>query len=358
MIFEAGERYPSAMVLIRWRKRLLACSALCIAALALFVGTPHRLRLAVMKLIPLDSTRVLNNAPEQSRMFQFYPVQRPEATRRGSFAAAMRLFEEYTLAYPPKDGWPLAMSESPDSCLEALHDRRPVHCYNVDIAYAQIFGANGYYTRMWDLAGSQGLGGYGHNILELWDEASGKWKAVDPFYHCYFTRGDSAIGIIELRERLLANDTSVHVMSYYERDSIYDSATRSFVHPIYRAPKELLGELRFLAPAAMVHANNAFLARYAHRYGVLQFLAPLFDRLPMQCRRGVRATMMGSSDARYIIEDRYTPTFRAATVHFSARALGVLSMLFALLSAIGFVRSFRVPAVVVAPQKAQRRVLA
>jgi hypothetical protein len=334
------------MFLIRWRKRLLACALLCLMSLLLLVSTQHRLRLAVIKLTPVSSPSVLNSAPEQLKDFRFYPIHAHDTS---SFDQAMRLFREYTLAYPPVEAYALPMSEDPDSCVDAVRARKPVHCYNVDIAYAQMFGANGFYTRMWDFNGCDGLGGFGHNIIEIWDEAARKWKAVDPYYHCYYMRGDSAIGVLELRHRLLTNDTSLHVMSYYERDSIYDSAAHAYVHPIYRAPNELLSELRFLAPAAMLHANNNFKERYAHRYGPLQFMAPQLDKLPLRYARGVRAAMMGSDDARYMIEDGYTPKYAAAAVYVSARVLLYLAILFALLSMIGFVRSRRAPVVVVAP---------
>jgi hypothetical protein len=342
------------MFLIRWRKRLLACALLCLMALVLLVSTQHRLRLAVIKIIP-PSPSALNAAPSQLQHFRFYPVGAHAAA--ASFSDAMQLFEKYTLAYAPVEAYALAMNENPDSCVIAVREHRPVHCYNVDIAYTQFFGASGFYARMWDLNGTGGLGGFGHNMLELWDEASHKWKAVDPYYHCYYTRHDSAISVSELRQALLTNDTSLHVFSYFERDSIYDSSKRAFVHPIYRAPNELLGELRMLAPSAMVHVNNDFATRFAHRYGAFQFLASFFDKLPMRYRRGLRSAMMGRADARYMIQDKYTPTYGAAAVYSSARALLALAACFAILSLVGFVRSRRAP-VVVLHQREQPSVLA
>ena len=330
-------------MLIRWRKRLLACSLLCLIALVLLIGTQHRLRLAVIKIIPTESQSALNATPQELHDFRFYPVR----TRGASFNDAMQLFERYTVAYHPIEAYALPIGEDPALCVAAVRAHEPIHCYNADIAYAQFFGASGYYTRLWDLNGADGLGGYGHNLLEVWDDASHKWKAVDPYYHCYYTKGDSAVGVIELRQALIAGDTSVHVVSYSDHARIYDSAAHSYRAPIYTAPRLLLADLRQLAPAAMVHVNNNFVDRFAHRYGPLEFLAPLFDKLPMQYRRGIRSAILGRDDARYMIEDAYTPKYNATAIYVSARVLIALALLFALSSALGSWRARHAPVVVV-----------
>jgi hypothetical protein len=335
------------MFMIRWRKRLLACALFCVMALVLLVSTQHRLRLAVIKIIPSTSASELNSAPEQLHSFSFYPVRSPGA----SFRDAMQLFEQYTVAYHPIEAYALPMSEEPATCLAAVEEHRPIHCYNVDIAYTLLFGANGYYTRMWDLNGANGLGGNGHNLLELWDDASQQWKAVDPYYHCYYARGDSAIGVAELRRALLTNDTTLRVISYADHARIFDSTTHQYRAPIYPAPKQLLADLRMLAPAAMVHLNNDFVTRYAHRYGALEFLAPLFDKLSLKDRRGLRSLMLGSDDARYMIQDQFTPNYHATTIYLLARALSVLALLFVLLFAVGLWLARRARVVVVRQQE-------
>ncbi len=204
-------------------------------------------------------------------------------------------------AHPLVAGDALPALDEPDTCLHSLEEGKRIHCYNADIGVCAMLAKQNVPARMWDITGPSELGGYGHNLLEIYDRSLNEWKALDPYYHCYFvltTHGQDSvpIDVPTLRLAILEHPAEVNIVRY--------------VHlPDDRSEASILSELRFLAPCATLHANNDFRKRYAERYGMLMPLATLIDRLPLRASRGVRMFMLGSEDRHYIIEDRHSPRY-------------------------------------------------
>ncbi|HWF45051.1 MAG TPA: hypothetical protein VG537_10450 [Candidatus Kapabacteria bacterium] len=295
---------------------------LAIAALVVVISSQHRIRLIVGSFSILDSAGEASWPPSMpgdgysnfSR--QYMPVK---TSSLHGFAQAVQVMTDFHEAYLTQRGDPLPIIDDPDSCEQFIEQGRPLHCYNIDIGISKVLAAQGIYSRMWDLCGPYKLGGFGHNLLEVWDDFARAWKVIDPYYHCFFTLGaDSAspatltpVGLGPLRTALLHSHQSITVHYYYHTASD-------------RPASEIISEYRFLAPCTLLHANNDFHTRYNTRYGFLMPLASLFDKLPLRISRAIRTIMLGSNDTRYILEDADGPHYPIVRMKIFFYALLVL----------------------------------
>ena len=299
------------------RSLLLIAIALSIVALAAMISTQHRMRMAigVWKLVP--SANDLNLDPERASGTWRFSVIRPALFTHtfDSARAIVTAFDRLPTAAPEA---PHAMLDDPDSSLSALEHGRQLHCYNIDIAMTDLLGRHGIYARMWDIDGHDGLGGNGHNLLEVWDKASSAWRAFDPYYRCYFTA-----------------DSSEEALSFGELRLIaMHSPGRLVVHHFIpenpsRPSQDIIAEYAELTPLASVHENNDFRARYDHRYGILTPLSFLLDKLPLQPARAFRTLMIGGRDPRDVVMDAATPkhSFRLVSYGFRLALLVAIVLL-------------------------------
>ena len=261
--------------------------------LVALVASQHRIRLIVGSYRAVDSSAGL--PPGDSLRF-LAPASLSNAPGFFEGISVLRAFDK---TYPLLPGDALPTLDDPDTCLRLLEEGHPIHCYNVDIAAAVILAKEKIPARLWDWNGPFELGGDGHNLLEIFDGTSRSWKAVDPYYHSYFILGQDStpISATSLRLSLLTFPNAVHLVRY--SDTLGE-----------RPEANIISELKFLAPGAMLHANNDFAWRYDHRYGWLTGVAaPLFDKLPLRTSRGVRMVMLGGQDQLDVIEDRFSPHF-------------------------------------------------
>jgi hypothetical protein len=280
----------------RWKKCFAVIAIVLAAALVALLGSQHRLRLVVESFTKLDRAQQAYWSPwdKDGHYMSINTVSSPG----NETARALAILTDFHNTHPTQPGDPLPTIDDPDSCKQYLEQGRPLHCYNVDIGMAEVLAAHGIYTRLWDLSGPNELGGYGHNLLEVWDNSAHSWKAIDPYYHCYFTLGGDStpLSFADLRASLLASPAMLTMRRYYYASPERDSTA-------------VLSEFRFLIPCVELHANNDFRWRYNHRYGFLMPMAAIFDKLPLRMGRAVRTLMLGSDDPRYIIEDSYSPHY-------------------------------------------------
>ena len=277
-----------------WIARAFAIAAFVVLALLVVLGSSqHRLRLIAGSYARFDSTTDGNRAWPICYMV---PINSLDRSQFSDAVATLRTFDR---TYPSRAGDPLPAIDQPDTCLRLLMEGRMVHCYNVDIGASALLAREQIAARLWDLFGPAKLGGYGHNLLEVFDAPTNSWKAIDPYYHCYYTLGNdtTAAGFPALRHAVLSGAPEVHIVHYTSM-------------PLERPDSLILSELRFLAPGSMLHANNDFRWRYDHRYAWLTpVAASLLDKLPLRTARGVRTLMLGDDDRRYILKDEYAPRY-------------------------------------------------
>jgi hypothetical protein len=292
----------------------VTCSVLAIAAL---LGTQHRMRMAigVWRLVT-DSQKLAFDPAKSVHPWRFAVDSTPVEPRTLEQAIALVIPLARTASSPEEA--PHAMLDDPDSSLRAMRDGHNLHCYNVDLATTELLGNNGIFARMWDIDGHDGLGGNGHNLLEIWDASRTQWVAFDPYYRCYFTRDSSSSPLAFSDVRLLAIEQpgALNVHHFIPENPVRGSA-------------EIIAEYQELSPLASVHTVNDFRWRYDHRYGILQPIAPLLDKLPLRPARAFRTLVIGGADQRFVISDPHTPhhEFRLVSVAFRALLIYAILML-------------------------------
>ena len=307
------------MPFARWRNRLILLAATLFAGLLVLVSSQHRARLIFGSFVSIDSEAAFDADSVRFDRMRFMMEGSISHPSEKGLPQAVSILTAFNQAHPPAPGDDLPAIDDADSCRHYLEMGRKLHCYNVDIGASEILAEQGILSRMWDINGPKELGGFGHNMLEVFDGPTHSWRALDPYYHCYFTLGSdtSAISFAALRIALLTSNPEIHINRYYHTD-------------LERPDSNILFELRYLAPCAMLHANNDFRWRYNHRYGFLTFTSGLIDQLPLRAARGVRTIMMGSSDTRFIIEDRFSPHYpiqQLRALFYSLCILLVLTMI-------------------------------
>jgi hypothetical protein len=297
------------------------------AGLVVLVSSQHRMRLIAGAYQPVDSlVQLASDAPMS------FMTWSSDSNRMG-FNDVVTELANYEAAHPLISGDALPALDQPDTCMRLIEEGKRIHCYNADIGVCAMLAKQHVLARLWDITGPAQLGGDGHNLLEIFDGRSKTWKAIDPYYHCYFVLSliDSVATPIDmptLRLAILEQPSIVRIVRY--------------VHlPDDRPDSNILNELKFLAPCAMLHANNDFRARYAHRYGWLMPMAPVFDKLPLRASRGVRMFMLGSDDLHYIIEDGHSPHYPFLLMKWLFWFLFSLFGIFCVLTSISMVRQSR-----------------
>ncbi len=304
------------------RRRLLApvfalLSLLLFAALIVLVSSQHRLRLII------GSYKIVDSSADIAASDSFRYMADPQNKSASQFSVAVAILQHFDSTHPMLPGDALPAIDQPDTCQRLLEEGKRVHCYNADIGVCALFAKNNILARLWDINGAFELGGIGHNLLEIFDAPTGKWIALDPYYHCYFTLGSDsiAIGVPVLRNALLNQPMMVHLVRY---------STNAEQRP----DADIRSELILLVPGAMLHANNDFRWRYAHRYGWLMPIASIFDGLPLRMSRGIRMLMLGSNDTHYIIEDSRSPHYPFTAMKWLFWGLFFLFVLFCMLTII------------------------
>ncbi len=286
-------------------------------ALVVLVSSQHRLRLIIGSYKIADSTASL----DANDVFR-YMANSPN-DGKSQFGIALSTLQRFDAAHPLLPGDALPTIDQPDTCKRLLEEGKRIHCYNADIGACAILAKEDILTRLWDINGSTQLGGNGHNLLEVYNAPTRQWMVIDPYYHCYFTIGNdtTAIGFPLRRQALLHTPADVRMVRYS-----LDGDER----PVANIESELI----MLVPGAMLHVNNDFYTRYAHRYGSLMPLAPILDKLPLRASRGVRMLMLGSDDSRYIIEDAYSPHYPFTQMKWLFWSLFSLFVIFSSLTII------------------------
>lgn len=220
--------------------------------------------------------------------------------------------------------------DAPDSCVSSFAKGQIMDCYNLSIAGITMLKDKGIEARLWNLTGTDGFGGNGHNVMEYYNAETQRWEMIDLNYSFYFVRKGQpqhVLSVAEMRELALTNPTALEV-------KYFKSAV-----PL-RPALDLVEEFRILAPTASLHANTDFRTRHEIRYAGLMPLSSLIDLLPLAARRGVRSVLLGSSDAKLLVADRFTPGYHLTLytiLWYLAVSLVALGSMLLLLPPIGLV---------------------
>src|SRR5438045_2867770 len=100
------------MALVRWKLRLLACSALSLAGLVVLLSSQHRLRLTAGSFQTAAAPK-LEQAPANNPDFRFLQVS-PDSIH--SVQDAIVLLARFEAEHPLAAGDAIAVSDDPDTC--------------------------------------------------------------------------------------------------------------------------------------------------------------------------------------------------------------------------------------------------
>lgn len=123
-------------------------------------------------------------------------------------------------------------------------------CYNDAILLSTLMQKESYFARIIVLNGNDGLGGTGHNIVEVWIDSLDKWIALDPQNSvCFKNIEGEFLSVIELREAVLGSYNEKEFLNSIEVVQFIDNThLAKYVYQLY---KPLIGDLSF-------YSNNNF----------------------------------------------------------------------------------------------------
>lgn len=259
--------------------------ALGFAGTTMFLSSTHYSRLALEHYKPVEAASLYSELP---------PIHEVAASSIGEVKAILEPFNQIQRRYD----LPIVQSDSPDECLQAFSTGRVMDCYGMALSAHEKLRQYDVESRIWSLTGTDGFGGNGHNVIEYFNAGTARWEMLDPNYSCYFTMKDdeTVLSVAELREAILTRPEQLEVKYYKSAVAL-------------RSAQSLIEEFRSLTPSASLLATTDYRERYLNRYALLTPLAGIFDQLPLSATRGLRSFLMGSSDPKLLIEDRFTPRY-------------------------------------------------
>ena len=271
--------------------------ALGFAGVTFFLSSTHRSRLALESYQPVEAASLYAaQSAAQSASQNATPWNSEEriASSIGEVKAILEPFNQIKRRYD----LPIVQSDSPDECLKAFETGLVMDCAGMALSAVTKLKEYDVESRIWYLTGTDGFGGNGHNVIEYFNTASSRWEMLDPNYSCYMTRkGDETVlSVAEVREALLTKSDDLEVRYYKSAVEL-------------RSPESLLEEFRSLTPSASLLATTDHRERYLNRYALLMPMAGLLDQLPLTAKRGIRSFLMGVSDQKLLLDDRFTPRY-------------------------------------------------
>jgi hypothetical protein len=259
-----------------------------VSGVTMFISSKHRSRLALESYTLVQASSLYS--PISS-------VDEATASSIGEIKAILQPFNEI----PRRYDLPIVQSDSPGECVNAFANGRVMDCHGMALSAIEKLRQYDVRSRMWDLTGTDGFGGNGHNVIEYYNTSSQRWEMIDPNYSSYVVRtaDETVLSVAELREALLTNAGELEVRYYGSSVEL-------------RKPESLLQEYRSLMPSSSLLSATDYRERYQNRYAFLMPLASVLDKLPLSAQRGLRSFVMGKNDAKLLIADRYTPEYRLA----------------------------------------------
>jgi len=168
-------------------------------------------------------------------------------------------------------------------------------CWPRAILFESFAASAGLDARVWALEGD-GFTGEAHTVPEVYVSASRRWVMIDPTLNAIARdRGGVPLGVLDLRDRLLAGDPAI------EYEPIDPRAEHLAPATYYRA-----------------HVRYSFLRRHAlldahDRFGALAPIAAWLDGWPERPKKAVSAAFGASGDVLYF-HDRHNASLRSRSL--------------------------------------------
>ena len=219
-------------------------------------------RVSVNKVIEKDKREFFVDEPEAINEYMRwedknvvkgfeYPLPDSISEQEKSLNQVLNIMTVFAGLYSERELINKHIPESPESIRDYFFQSNyRGSCYNDAILLSTLLQKESYQASMIGLNGNDGLGGTGHNIVEVWIDSLNKWIALDPQNNVCFKNTDGKLlSVIELREAVLGCDNEKEFLNSIEVVQLIDNdQPAKYVYKLY---KPLIGDLSF-------YSNNDF----------------------------------------------------------------------------------------------------
>jgi len=188
---------------------------------------------------------------------------------------------------------------SPEEILRQIREGAGANCFHQSILLSTYLSGAGIKARLWALE-NKGFDGVSHSITEAYIESLEKWVFIDVLGGFYVTEDNRPLSFLELRERLLNENTEKILFHNINDDRIMGK-------------KEIPDFYKRLVRCVFLRANNDFVNKYSSRYGVLSIFEIHIDKLPDDVRRGLEYSL-GRRDIFIHYVDRFSRSLKSKII--------------------------------------------
>lgn len=290
-------------------KLLLLIFFLEVIALMVFAQNQHRIRAVIYKVIETDDRKDFTWRPKEAP--SWYKVDPPQLYKdfisepQEMISNISSEFQQYVALMNYTRNLCTNKGTDVEIIADDVYEIREIlkNGFETGCApYAWLFLA---YLRSIDrdvrvigLEYNDGLGASGHAVNEVWVKKLQKWVLFDVYNNVFFTFDDMPLSTLEMRDKIYQGKSDL--IQVYQGDIQGD---------IFAIPKAKIINYyadKTIQDIVLVGKGNLIYS-YEHRYGILQILAPIFDKLPRRIWR-VLENIFGQGDLRvHFIDDYSTP---------------------------------------------------
>ena len=241
----------------------------------------HEFRISVNRVIENDNREFFEKKPELSgetirwedrSMIKGFVYPLPDSVVQGerTLQKVMDIMTVIGKLYSERELINIHIPESPEYIRDSFFQKNyRGSCYNDAILLSTLMQRESYFVRIIALSGNDGLGGAGHNIVEVWIDSLDKWVALDPQNNVCFKNAEGEfLSIIELREAVLGSDNEKEFLNSIEVVQFIDNT--HLAKYVYKLYKPLIGDLSF-------YSNNDF-----YTESRTSFIRKISDRIEKQ----------------------------------------------------------------------------
>ena len=241
----------------------------------------HEFRISVNRVIEKDKREFFVDEPETINEYMRwedkkvvkgfeYPLPDSISEQGKSLQNVLNIMSVIAELYSERELINKHIPESPESIRDFFFQNNyRGSCYNDAILLSTLLQRESYYARIIGLNGNDGLGGTGHNIVEVWIDSLDKWVALDPQNNvCFKNTEGEFLSVIELREAFLDSDNEKEFLNSIEVVQFIDNA--HLAKYVYKLYKPLIKDLSF-------YSNNDF-----YTESRTSFVRKISDRIEKQ----------------------------------------------------------------------------
>ena len=231
-----------------------------------------------------------------------YPLADSIVTKEKSIKQVMDIMTILGKFYSERQLTNKHIPESPESIRDLFFQSNyRGSCYNDAILLSTLMQKESYFARIIGLNGSDGLGGTGHNIVEIWIDSLNKWIALDPQNNvCFKNKEGDFLSVLELREAVIGSNKAdgffdkVYVVQFLDNPNL-----AKYIFKLY---KPLIEDLVFYSNNDFyTESQNSFVRKISD---IVESQFETFGVLSIWSGRWIRS-VLGTQIKLYRFMDKY-----------------------------------------------------